>query len=83
MVGYVVMPEHVHLLITEPEVCNHSTVMQVLKQRIAKALLPKRKRKDARQRGLFGEEPRRSFWQGRFYDPSASLRISAAASDAR
>jgi putative transposase len=32
VVGYVVMPEHVHLLITEPERGTPSTVMQVLKQ---------------------------------------------------
>src|SRR5438093_6928738 len=31
VVGYVVMPEHIHLLITEPEIGNPSTVMQVLK----------------------------------------------------
>jgi putative transposase len=69
IVGYVVMPEHIHLLITEPEIGNPSTVMQVLKQRTARALLPKRKRKDPRQRSLFGEEPRpRAFWQARFYD---------------
>ena len=69
VVGYVVMPEHFHLLITEPEVGSPSTVMQVLKQRTARALLPKRKRRDPRQRNLFGEEPaHRSFWQARFYD---------------
>ncbi|HEY6768907.1 MAG TPA: transposase [Candidatus Sulfotelmatobacter sp.] len=44
VVGYVVMPEHIHLLITEPEIGTRSTVMQVLKQRTAHALLPKRKR---------------------------------------
>jgi putative transposase len=58
VVGYVVMPEHVHLLITEPEIGTPSTVMQVLKQRTARALLPK-KRADA---------PRTPFWQERFYD---------------
>ena len=68
VVGYVVMPEHVHLLTTEPEVGNPSTLMQVLKQRTARDLLPKRKRRDPRQRELFGEEPRRAFWQARFYD---------------
>jgi len=68
VVGYVVMPEHVHLLITEPEIGSPSTVMQVLKQRSAKALLPKRKRRDAQQRMPFGEETRRAFWQARFYD---------------
>jgi putative transposase len=68
VVGYVVMPEHLHLLITEPEVGNPSTVMQVLKQRTAKELLPKRKPRDPRQRKLFVEDPGRSFWQVRFYD---------------
>ena len=84
VVGYVVMPEHIHLLMTEPEVGNPSTVMQVLKQRTAWALLPRRQRRDPRQRTLFGDEAaHRAFWQARFYDPSASLRISAAGSDAR
>jgi len=68
VVGYVVMPEHIHLLLTEPEVGNPSTVMQVLKQRTAKALLPRRRRRDPRQRELFTNQPERSFWQARFYD---------------
>jgi putative transposase len=69
IVGYVVMPEHIHLLLTEPEVGKPSTVMQVLKQRTARALLPENKRKDPRQRNLFAEESqRRAFWQARFYD---------------
>jgi putative transposase len=69
VVGYVVMPEHIHLLLTEPETGTTSTVMQVLKQRTAGALLPKRKRRNPRQRNLFGDEPkRRAFWQARSYD---------------
>jgi REP element-mobilizing transposase RayT len=45
------------------------TVMQVLKQRTANALLPRRKRKNPRQRNLFGNAaPRKAFWQARFYD---------------
>ncbi|HKU25110.1 MAG TPA: transposase [Candidatus Sulfotelmatobacter sp.] len=47
VVGYVVMPEHVHLLITEPETGSPSTVMQVLKQRAAHTLLPGRNLRDA------------------------------------
>jgi len=63
VVGYVVMPEHIHLLITEPEVGTPSTVMQVLKQRTAHALLPKRRRADPRVPvavgfGLVGAQPR-------------------------
>jgi putative transposase len=69
VVGYVVMPEHIHLLVTEPEIGTPSTVMQVLKQRTARALLPKKKRSVSRQRDLFKDaEPRRAFWQARFYD---------------
>ena len=68
VVGYVVMPEHVHLLLTEPEVGSPSTVMQVLKQRTARALLPRRKPRNPRQRDLFQEETGRAFWQARFYD---------------
>ena len=69
VVGYVVMPEHIHLLFTEPEVGTPSTVMQVLKQRTARALFPKRKRSDPKQRRLLGDEPQpRAFWQARFYD---------------
>jgi REP-associated tyrosine transposase len=60
VVGYVVMPEHIHLLINEPEVGTPSTVMQVLKQRTARALLPKKRRVDAILRA--------PFWQARFYD---------------
>ncbi len=35
VVGYVVMPDRIHLLISEPEQGTPSTVMQVLKQRCA------------------------------------------------
>ncbi|SRR6266567_2768120 len=67
--GYVVMPEHIHLLITEPEVRTPSTVMQVLKQPTARALLPKKKQADLRQRRLFGDAILRTpFWRARFYD---------------
>jgi putative transposase len=68
-VGYVVMPEHIHLLVTEPEVGNPSTVMQVLKQRTARALLPRKKRVDPRQRRLLDDAILHTpFWQARFYD---------------
>jgi putative transposase len=49
VVGYFIMPEHIHLLVSEPDVGSPSTVMQVVKQRTARALLPKRKRRDPRQ----------------------------------
>jgi len=68
VLGYVVMPEHVHLLMSEPETGNPSDVMRELKQRSARALLPKRKRQDPRQRVLFPDAIRTPFWQARFYD---------------
>src|SRR5580658_2634402 len=39
VVGYVVMPEHVHLLFSEPERGDPSVVMKVLKQSFARRLL--------------------------------------------
>ncbi len=56
-------------MISEPEVGTPSTVMQVLKQRTAHALLPKYRKPDPRQADFFGEIPQRApFWQARFYD---------------
>ncbi len=70
LVGYVVMPEHIHLLIAEPKVGTPSTVMQVLKQRVARRLRP-RARRNKNQMDLWTEAPTEalgSFWQRRFYD---------------
>jgi putative transposase len=39
LVGYVVMPEHVHLMISEPPDATPSDVMRDLKQRVAFSLL--------------------------------------------
>ncbi|SRR5258707_9715419 len=66
VVGYVVMPEHFHLLIGEPKVGTPSLVMQVLKQRVARKCRARRKSKD--QISLFGDGMPPAFWQTRFYD---------------
>ena len=50
--GYVVMPEHVHLLVSEPERATLSTALQALKQSVARRLIAGRKH----------------FWQARYYD---------------
>jgi REP-associated tyrosine transposase len=55
VVGYVVMPEHVHFLLGEPERGNPSVVMQVLKQRYARALLRKTKRPPSPLQGSLWE----------------------------
>jgi len=44
LIGYVVMPEHVHLLLSEPEKGTPSTVLQVLKQKVSRALRGKGKK---------------------------------------
>jgi putative transposase len=38
VLGYVVMPEHFHLLITEPQIANPSTVIQAVKLGFARRL---------------------------------------------
>ena len=82
LLGYVVMPEHVHLLMSEPKQGTPSTVLQKLKLRVARKL---RKGKQTQDPGSNTEpgvpsvgltrlpcgetdEPLRAFWQARFYD---------------
>ena len=70
VVGYVVMPEHIHLLVSEPMRGNPSTVMQVLKQRFARRVLKEwRQRRERRPDWLWSEELSEGHvWQRRFYD---------------
>jgi putative transposase len=53
MYGYVIMPEHVHLLVNEPERSTLAQALKSLKQGVARRL------------ALRAEEP---FWQERYYD---------------
>jgi putative transposase len=70
VVGYVVMPEHFHLLISEPEKGTPSTVMQVLKQRFARKILKRLwARSDPAQGQLWDEVlAEGQVWHRRFYD---------------
>jgi putative transposase len=71
LVGYVVMPEHVHLLISEPAEKNPSKILQVLKQKVARALLKRQRRATSAQLALPFEGSQAEeahFWQRRFYD---------------
>ena len=66
LVGYVVMPEHVHLLISEPRRGTTSTVLQMLKQRVSRKMRKRKKRGREGQLtlGFDGDgEELRSFWQ--------------------
>jgi putative transposase len=70
LVGYVVMPEHIHLLIGEPSQGTPSTILQVLKQRVSRRLRRKPRAAPAQLNLRFDRDdhhlPR--FWQPRFYD---------------
>jgi putative transposase len=61
LVGYVVMPEHFHLLMSEPTRGTPSTVMQVLKQRVSRRIRGLASFRDSGQ-----SSPQ--FWQRRFHD---------------
>ena len=65
--GYVVMPEHFHLLITEPEVGDPSAVMKVIKERFSRRVNRRRKQAAVAQKALW-ERVREPVWQKRFYD---------------
>src|SRR5215471_11461805 len=57
--GYVVMPEHFHLLITEPRRRTLVIAMQVLKQRVS--LRCRKRLRRVPQPGLWEEPPVRAF----------------------
>jgi len=71
LIGYVVMPEHVHLLLSEPKKGTPSKVLQVLKQKVSRSL---RGRGQKSVPGQFSFPFARTgtgaaaFWQRRFYD---------------
>src|SRR6267378_1239415 len=71
LVGYVVMPNHVHLLISEPKKGTPSTVLQMLKQRVSRKMRRKGRARPKGQLSLrfpkfIADLPQ--FWQPRFYD---------------
>ena len=68
-VGYVVMPEHMHLLLSEPECGDPSKVMQAIKQGFARRILGKLRDDDSRQGSLWNIAlDSGHIWQARFYD---------------
>jgi len=79
LVGYVVMPNHVHLLISEGPRATPSVVLKVLKQLVSRDLrgdgfqIKIHTQEPTRENGVWGTHgvghstPHR-FWQPRFYD---------------
>ena len=55
VIGYVVMPGHVHLLISEPLIADPSKIVQAVKLSVSRRL-------------AIGGEFSGRFWQSRFYD---------------
>ena len=68
VVGYVVMAEHFHLLITEPEKGNPSVVIQALKLGVVRRLFFASPKNRARSLSLFAGNAPLRLWQHRFYD---------------
>jgi putative transposase len=71
LVGYVVMPDHVHLLISEPKQGTPSQVLKVLKQRVSRELRKKKRHVSTAQLQLpfmSADAGLPRFWQPRFYD---------------
>lgn len=67
LVGYVVMPEHVHLLMTEPPRGTPSTVLKMLKQRVSHELRKKRSTLTQQESpGESSDQPLPQFY--RFFD---------------
>jgi putative transposase len=64
VLGYVVMPEHFHLLINEPQETTPSIVMQGLKQRFANQVLSQSRMAQRSASPLAAGE----IWQRRSYD---------------
>ncbi|MBI3894808.1 MAG: transposase, partial [Acidobacteria bacterium] len=71
VVGYVVMPEHVHLLVDEPRRQNLSVALKALKQSVARRVLREWRAKSHTSATRVGHpysNPLPHFWHARFYD---------------
>jgi putative transposase len=64
VIGYVVMPEHVHVLVSEPHERPLATAIQALKLGFARRVLAEERR---RHQDAEGDKPRH-VWQARYYD---------------
>ena len=71
LVGYVIMPNHLHMLVSEPKKKTLSTVLQMLKQRVSRKMRRSDRREPGTQLRLAFPgctENLSRFWQSRFYD---------------
>jgi putative transposase len=70
LVGYVIMPEHLHLLISESASVPLSKIIQVFKQRLSRRMRARKRAPKGQLRLRFQEHENllRRFWQRRYYD---------------
>ncbi len=69
VLGYVIMPEHVHVLISEQAAVSPAKIIQVFKQRVSRRLRGKKHARRGQLTLRFAEEAGlRRFWQRRYYD---------------
>jgi putative transposase len=74
VLGYVVMPEHVHLLISEPQRESVSTAIQALKLGVVRSLqggaVPTSRKRSEKwgTPSINSSQKSNHFWQARFYD---------------
>lgn len=69
-VGYVIVPEHLHLLIGELASATPCGIIQVFKQRLSRRLRGRKRAPKGQLRLRFPEQENllRRFWQRRYYD---------------
>jgi putative transposase len=62
------MPEHIHLLISEPQQKNPSTVMQALKLGFTRRIMVEAQRRSNPAQTALSDQATQNIWQKRFYD---------------
>src|SRR5579863_1048171 len=70
LVGYVSMPEHVHLLLSESGTATPAKIIQSFKQRVSRTLRARKRQRPGQLTFRFPERSGeyRRFWQRRYYD---------------
>jgi putative transposase len=70
LVGYVVMPDHVHLLVSESGAMSPAKIVQVLKQRVSRRMRGKKRSASTQLSLRFSKDDveLRRFWQRRYFD---------------
>jgi putative transposase len=79
LVGYVFMPEHVHLLLRESGSVRPAKIIQSFKQRVSRALRARKRKRPGQLAFRFSDRnvEFRRFWQRRYYDFNVYSRAKA------